>query len=94
MKPEIRRKASFLCKSMLWSALLYMAFMLIINWDEVNRPNPVNAGSLTETKQKPTDYSTPADPAIADKHTDKVSGIIGNVFILIRNIAGFSLSAL
>lgn len=78
---------------MLWSALLYMAFMLVFNWDEVRRPSAANRGALTEIDQKPTDASTPAEPAIADKNSEKVSGIIGNVFVLIGNIAGFGISA-
>ena len=92
MKSVILKKASFICKSMLWSALLYIALMLVINWEEVTHPTANNAGALTEAAA-PTDFTSPANPAIADKDHNKLTGIIGNTIVFLRTIAGFSVVA-
>lgn len=36
MRKGIQRRFAFICKSMLWSVLLYMVVMLVFNWQEVN----------------------------------------------------------
>ena len=35
MKPGIQKQFAFIGRSMLWSLLLYLAAMLVINWDDV-----------------------------------------------------------
>jgi len=63
MKPLFSRKLIFMSKSLLWSAVLYITCMLVINWDEVtsginaNRniplsqaPAPIPAFPLADTK--------------------------------------------
>ena len=43
MKPGIQKRFAFIGKSMLWSLLLYVTIMLVMNWDEVS--NPVNGNA-------------------------------------------------
>jgi hypothetical protein len=31
-----KKRLAFLCRSLLWSAMLYVFVMLVTNWDEVN----------------------------------------------------------
>lgn len=35
MKVQVSRRVSFICKSLLWSVLLYMLTVVILDWNEI-----------------------------------------------------------
>ena len=58
MKPVTKKRVTFIAKSMLWSALLYVVLMLGINWDDLyNRVKGTNA--ITVIRILPSQQSTP-----------------------------------
>ena len=86
MSHRIRNRVAFAGKSLLWSLLLYVAVMLVINWDEVSNTvtgkNTIAVAHNVPAQQMPDANN----PASISRH----AGVGRSIMIIIRTISGLA----
>jgi len=90
MKPFTTRRLTFIGKSLLWSLVLYMAFMVAVNWDDVrnsisDKRNTILIRTAMPDARQPVTVQTPAARTM-EEH----SGAVNSIMSLVKAIAGFS----
>ena len=87
MKPRTQKRILFIGRSMLWSVLLYMSMMLVINWDDVSRA--LNATATVVSSTQPADQSQ--DPAnTAKANVAAHTGIVKTVIVVLKAVSGIA----
>ncbi len=91
MKPRTQKKVLFIGRSMLWSVLLYMSMMLVINWDDVSRAMGRNAATIVANTQQQDQFTEPAIPAKANITVH--AGIIKSIVVILKTVSGIASSS-
>ncbi len=91
MKLLAKKRFAFIGKSLLWSLMLYVAFMVTINWDEVSNTvsgnNPITVINQTLPDAPPPGINSPVTtPTNINTHSVIVKGIIA----VVKAVSGFS----
>lgn len=87
MQPATKRKFVFITRSVFWSMLLYVAVMLIFNWEEVsNKVNGKNSVTVvTHTLPQPAEVII---PATTTDDVAKTTDIISGLWHLVKQLTG------
>jgi hypothetical protein len=92
MKPGIQKRFAFICKSMLWSVMLYVTMMLVFNWDEVNNAIKGNKGITIVTNTLPG-----VDPSgTAEGKQANISGhvkVFTAIVSIVKTVTGFTVKS-
>ena len=91
MKPRTQKKVLFIGRSMLWSVLLYMSMMLVINWDDVSRAMGRNAATIVANTQQQDQFTEPATPAKVNITTH--ISIIKSIVVILKTVSGIASSS-
>jgi hypothetical protein len=90
MKTGIQRRFAFIGKSLLWSILLYVVFMLVFNWDEVsNTVSGKNAVTVSNNQQMPQLPGT-NNPVITPANISAHTGVFKSIVRLMKTITGIA----
>ena len=84
MKPGMLNRLVFISKSMLWSLLLYAAFMVVCNWDDVsNKVQGINP--ITVVNNIATQPSAANTPAVVHPGVSHTTGLIKGIIRLVSS---------
>ncbi len=87
MAPRIKTRIAFIGRSMIWSLLLYVTMMLLINWDEVS--NAINNKAGITIVEQPASVSPGANsPAVLPANISSSANTAKKILNIIKAIAG------
>jgi hypothetical protein len=89
MKPEMNRRFTFIGKSLLWSLLLYVVMMSVMNWEEIR--NTVKGGnSITVVT---TEQNSDGNTIVSHANISERKGFVNDVAALLKTLSGFAVSS-
>jgi hypothetical protein len=85
MENKIQSKIVFIAKSMLWSVLLYVAMMLVFNWDDV-KAIAIGRNTIAVVANTDTMPTNPNSSTSITRHR----GVFKSIVSIVRTISGFA----
>lgn len=87
MAPRIKTRIAFIGRAMIWSLLLYVTMMLLINWDEVS--NAINNKAGITIVEQPASTSPDANsPAALPANISSSANTAKKILNIIKAITG------
>lgn len=79
MKTAMKKQFSFICKSLLWSLLLYASVMSVINWNEIKTVFTNTGNNSSYAVMPATEHNSPLKVRILQPLKKQTGSVIRSI---------------